>query len=144
MEKWLGAALDYVPQWMEFQMRAMEQPGCVIAIAERGKVVFEAAYGAADLGKGIALTPRHRFRVASHSKSFTAAGIMKLREAGRLSLDEYLDAQVQRAVNHLRGRVSGERLQMLKEVLREQVVQSPGFRELLERAGVHLPASVGA
>ena len=28
------------------------------------------------------LTPRHRFRVASHSKSFTAAGIMKLREQG--------------------------------------------------------------
>ena len=26
------------------------------------------------------LTPRHRFRIASHSKSFTAAGIMKLRE----------------------------------------------------------------
>ena len=33
------------------------------------------------------LTPRHRFRVASHSKSFTAAGIMKLREQGKLHLD---------------------------------------------------------
>lgn len=59
---------------------------------------------------------------------------------GRLSLDEYLDAQVQRAVAHLRERVPGERLQMIKEVLREQVVQSPGFRELLTRAGVQLPA----
>lgn len=62
---------------------------------------------------------------------------------GRLSLDEYLDAQVQRAVGHLRDRVSGERLQMIKEVLREQVLQSPSFRELLERAGVQLPASAG-
>lgn len=88
MEKWLGAALDYVPQWLEFQMRATEQPGCVVAIAEKGKLVFEAACGAADLAKGVKLTPRHRFRVASHSKSFTAAGIMKLREAGKLGLDD--------------------------------------------------------
>lgn len=59
---------------------------------------------------------------------------------GRLSLDEYLDAQVQRAVAHLRESVSSERLQMIKEVLREQVLQSPGFRELLARAGVQAPA----
>jgi hypothetical protein len=58
---------------------------------------------------------------------------------GRLSLDEYLDAHVERAVAHLRGSVPAERLQMIKEVLREQVVQSPGFRELLTRAGVQLP-----
>lgn len=88
MEKWLGAALDYVPQWLEYQMRATEQPGCAVAIAERGRVVFETAFGFADLGKGVALTPRHRFRVASHSKSFTAAGVMKLREAGKLGLDD--------------------------------------------------------
>src|SRR5205085_7308697 len=48
-----------------------------------------------DLVKGVALTPRHRFRVASHSKSFTASGLMKLREQGRLRLDDpvgrYLD-----------------------------------------------------
>lgn len=60
---------------------------------------------------------------------------------GKLSLDEYLDAQVQRAISHLRGSVSGERLQLIKEVLREQVVQSPGFLELLKRAGVHPPSA---
>ena len=38
----------------------------------------------ADLSTGEALTPRHRFRVASHTKSFTAAGILKLREQGKL------------------------------------------------------------
>src|SRR5271155_2029953 len=34
------------------------------------------------------MTPRHRLRIASHSKSFTAAGILKLREQGRLRLDD--------------------------------------------------------
>jgi CubicO group peptidase (beta-lactamase class C family) len=94
MDRWLGAALDYVPQWLDFQMAAFERPGCCIAVVQRGKVIHESAYGFADLGRRAALTPRHRFRVASHSKSFTAAGILRLREAGRLKLDDAIGAFV--------------------------------------------------
>ena len=32
--------------------------------------------------------PAHRFRVASHSKTFTAAGILKLFDADRLRLGD--------------------------------------------------------
>jgi len=85
---WLDAALAYIPEWLGYQMRATEQPGVSLAVAWRGKVVLECAFGHADLRTAEALTPRHRFRVASHSKSFTAAGMMKLREAGRLKLDD--------------------------------------------------------
>lgn len=88
MQGWLKAALDYVPRWLEHQVRLSEQPGCAVAVAHRGKVVLEQAFGAANLATGEALTPRHRFRVASHSKSFTAAGILRLREAGRVGLDD--------------------------------------------------------
>lgn len=86
--RWLAAALDYVPRWLEFQMRHSQQPGCVIAVSVAGESVLEEAFGHADVERGIAMTPRHRFRVASHSKSFTAAGVMKLRERGRLKLDD--------------------------------------------------------
>jgi len=88
MDRWLGSALDYIPRWIEFQMRSSQQPGCIIAIAHRGAIVLEHAFGFANLTSGEALTPRHRFRVASHSKSFTAAGILKLREQGKLKLDD--------------------------------------------------------
>ena len=54
---------------------------------ERG-VVLEHATGVANLRTGEKLTPRHRFRIASHSKSFTAAGILKLREQKKLGLDD--------------------------------------------------------
>jgi CubicO group peptidase (beta-lactamase class C family) len=87
-ERWLASALDYIPRWIEFQVRAHQQPGCLIAIAHRGTIVLERAFGTANLATGEALTPRHRFRIASHSKSFTAAGILKLREQGKLSLDD--------------------------------------------------------
>jgi CubicO group peptidase (beta-lactamase class C family) len=95
MDKWLEPALDYIPQWLEYQMRESEQPGCVIAIVHKGRVVLERAFGYADIVERVPLTPRHRFRVASHSKSFTAAGIMKLREAGKLGLDDRVGQYVQ-------------------------------------------------
>jgi D-alanyl-D-alanine carboxypeptidase len=44
--------------------------------------------GHADQTQGEKLTPRHRFRVASHSKTFTAAGVLKLREQGQWLLDD--------------------------------------------------------
>jgi CubicO group peptidase (beta-lactamase class C family) len=76
------------PSWIELQLRASGQPGCVVAIASKDKVLLDRAFGVADRSTGEKLTPRHRFRVASHSKSFTAAGVMKLREQGKLKLDD--------------------------------------------------------
>jgi len=87
MPNWLNAALDYIPRWLQFQLRYHEQPGCVAAIAYKGELVFEEAFGYADLAARRRLTPRHRFRVASHSKSFAAAAVMKLQEEKRLRLD---------------------------------------------------------
>jgi CubicO group peptidase (beta-lactamase class C family) len=88
VEPWLQPAIGYIRNWIEFQARASEQPGCIVAIAHRGKIVAEYALGHANLATGEKLTPRHRFRIASHSKSFTAAGIMKLREQRKLRLDD--------------------------------------------------------
>ena len=76
-------------------MRLTRQPGCVFAAAHKGRMVFEKAYGYANAVKGERLTPRHRFRVASHSKSFTAAAILKLREAGKLGLDDPVGCYVE-------------------------------------------------
>jgi D-alanyl-D-alanine carboxypeptidase len=94
MPDWLPHALRYIDQWLDYQMRASEQPGCAIAIAHGQKIVFEQAYGNADLAAGELLTPRHRFRIASHSKSFTAAAIMLLREQNRLRLDDAVGSHV--------------------------------------------------
>jgi CubicO group peptidase (beta-lactamase class C family) len=88
MEPWQKSAIEYIRNWIEFQVRASQQPGCIVAIAHRGKVIAEYAFGHANLVTGEKLTPRHRFRIASHSKSFTAAGIMKLRERRKLRLDD--------------------------------------------------------
>ncbi|WGD55848.1 serine hydrolase [Bradyrhizobium sp. CB1650] len=88
MDAWLRSAIDYIGSWIEFQLIGSQQPGVIIAITHRGEIVAEHAFGVANLDTGEKLTPRHRFRIASHSKSFTSAGILKLREQRRLRLDD--------------------------------------------------------
>ncbi len=94
MSAWLNAALDYIPGWLDYQMRQSRQPGCAIAVAHKGKIVLERAFGFADALAQKKLTARHRFRAASHSKSFTAAGLLKLREDNRLRLDDTVGTYV--------------------------------------------------
>jgi CubicO group peptidase (beta-lactamase class C family) len=94
MNQWLTPACEYVQSWLAFQIRVLEMPGCIVAIMHRDRLVLETAYGYADAVHQNLLTPRHRFRIASHSKSFTAAGVMKLREAGRLRLDDPIGTHV--------------------------------------------------
>jgi CubicO group peptidase (beta-lactamase class C family) len=88
MEAWLQFATAYICDWLEFQFGGTQQAGCILAIVHRDKVVAEKAFGLADLDTEEKLTPRHRFRIASHSKSFTSAGILKLREQRKLRLDD--------------------------------------------------------
>jgi len=95
MTEWLKAALDYVPRWLDYQMQHLQQPGCVVAVTHQGEIVLDQAFGVANLVTGARLTPRHRFRVASHSKTFTAAGILKLKDLGRLRLDDTAGTFVQ-------------------------------------------------
>jgi D-alanyl-D-alanine carboxypeptidase len=94
MNTWMRAALPHVHAYLAHQMRVSEQPGCAVAVSHRGRLVIEEAFGHADVVRGVRLTPRHRFRVASHSKSFTAAGVLKLREQGRVQLDDPIGRHV--------------------------------------------------
>ena len=71
-------------------MNANDIPGLSIAIAIKGKPAYVEAFGVADRETGEAVTPQHRFRIASISKTITATGIFTLIEAGKLRLDSYV------------------------------------------------------
>ena len=92
MEDWLQRAVAYIPTWIDYQLRRSDQVGCLLAIVHEGELVLEYAAGSANLATTEPLTTRHRFRIASHSKSFTAAGLMLLRERGQLKLDDNVGA----------------------------------------------------
>jgi len=67
--------------------RAVEAPGCAVAIDHKGHVLSR-AFGMANLEHSIPITSNTVFEVASVSKQFTAAAVLKLVEQGRLSLTQ--------------------------------------------------------
>ena len=71
-------------------METYEVPGLSVAIAIKGKPAYVEAFGVADRDTGEALTPQHRFRIASISKPITSTGIFTLIEAGKLKLDKHV------------------------------------------------------
>jgi len=81
-------ALPYIDSWIEYRVWKLRAPGAQVAIWFDGKVQFSKAYGVSNLDTGEALTTEHLFRIASHSKTFTATAVMQLVEAGTLRLDD--------------------------------------------------------
>lgn len=84
----LERAVAYVDSWLQWRCPRSDLPGCVVAVAHRGRVLLCGAYGHADLASGRRLRSDDIFRIASHSKSFTATAVMQLHERGRLHLDD--------------------------------------------------------
>jgi D-alanyl-D-alanine carboxypeptidase len=142
---WMRAALGHVPAFIEHQMRISEQPGCAIAIAYRGQVVLEQAFGHADLDRRTVLTPRHRFRVASHSKSFTAAGVLRLREQGRLRLDDAVGSHVSDLHPHVAAITLGQLLSHAGGLVRDgaDAGQWSHRRAFLDRAQLRADLAAG-
>ncbi|MEX2307349.1 MAG: serine hydrolase domain-containing protein [Pirellulales bacterium] len=62
---------------------------CVLTI-DGGRVVFEHAFGLADVETNTPCTPTTNFRMASVSKQFTATAVLLLVDRGQLALDDRL------------------------------------------------------
>ncbi len=63
-------------------------PGLAFGIVADGKLVHTGNYGYTNIEKKIPVTSSSLFRIASMSKSFTAMAILKLRDEGKLNLDD--------------------------------------------------------
>jgi CubicO group peptidase (beta-lactamase class C family) len=63
-------------------------PGCALAVARGGKILYEKGYGLANIEEGVQITPRTVFDIGSTSKQFTAASILLLEKQGKLSIQD--------------------------------------------------------
>jgi CubicO group peptidase (beta-lactamase class C family) len=65
------------------------EPGCAVGVYQDGNVVYEGAYGLANLEHSVPIDPRRTvFEIGSVSKQFTAASILLLAQDGKLKLDD--------------------------------------------------------
>lgn len=67
-------------------------PSLAVAVAHDGDVLWEEAFGFADVKSGIRATPHTMYRSGSIAKPITATAIMRLVEAGAIDLDAPIEA----------------------------------------------------
>ena len=89
-------------------------PGAAVLVMRGDEVLYRGARGRADVAAGVPLEPEDRFRIASVTKQFGAAGLLTLVDAGKVSLDDplskYLPAYpggahitIEQLLNHTSG-----------------------------------------
>ncbi|WP_109509094.1 serine hydrolase domain-containing protein [Nocardioides speluncae] len=137
-------AVRYFDTWLSFRQRYARIPGIQAAVLYGDEVLLSSAYGVADLESDSPLTPRHLFRVASHSKTFTATAVLQLVERGSLRLDDTVaqwlpflresplaEATVQELLAHGAGVTrdgrDGDHWQLFREFPDEAAVQAMGL-----------------
>jgi CubicO group peptidase (beta-lactamase class C family) len=81
------------------EQRDKRLPSVAAAVVRGGELVWESAVGAADAQQQREATPDTQYRVGSITKTFTAAAVMQLRDAGKLDLEDTLDRHVERAAH---------------------------------------------
>lgn len=118
-----------------------------VLIAKDGRIILRKGYGFADVEKKIPYTPETRHEVASISKMFTAMAALKLRDAGKLKLEDsickYIDncpeiwqpITVQNLMRHNSGIPDYEEpLGLGSKKYLEFMVQPDASRQIVENA----------
>ena len=123
-------------------------PSVAVAVAKDGKIVWEEGFGWADREKMMPATPNTMYSLASISKPFTATGLMRLVEQGKVELDkpanEYLGlgqirglagdasgATIRRILSHTAGLPHHVQFFYLNEPYRP-----PSMEETIARYGI--------
>ena len=117
-------------------------PGLSVAVARNGEVVFARGYGHADIELGVPAKVESVYRIGSVSKQMTAAAIMRLVEAGKISLDDPLtkympdystsspDVTIRHLLNHTSG-IPGMRVRQVDTATRERLKMDLTEKEIL-------------
>ena len=84
----LAAAFPEIEKLFKAFMERSQAPGAVLGVIVDGELVWVKAAGVREKTNDAPVTPDTVFRIASMTKSFTAMAILKLRDDGKLSLDD--------------------------------------------------------
>jgi CubicO group peptidase (beta-lactamase class C family) len=90
---------ETLEQLVRVEQREKRLPSLAAAVVRDGELIWETAVGAADAEHGLDATPDTQYRIGSITKTFTAAAIMQLRDAGKLELEDTLDRHIDGAAH---------------------------------------------
>jgi CubicO group peptidase (beta-lactamase class C family) len=84
----IGMNVDRFERRVELIRQSLDIPGMSVAVLHRQAVIFARGFGVVDLGNETKATENTPYPIASLTKTFAVAVIMRLVEAGKLDLDE--------------------------------------------------------
>ncbi|WP_255478791.1 serine hydrolase [Rufibacter sp. XAAS-G3-1] len=128
----------------EEHLTAGLMPGMGVAVAKKGEIIFERGYGEADAEMGITAGPETVYKIGSLTKQFTAAIILRLVEAGKVSLEDSItkflpDYPTQGkhvTIRHLLNHTSGiKAFRALTEENRQRLRIDLSYAEMVELFG---------
>lgn len=90
----LASAFPEVEKIFAEAVEKQHMPGATMGIVIDGELVFTKGLGARDVAANAPVDADTVFRIASMTKSFTAVAILKLRDEGKLSLDDAVSKYV--------------------------------------------------
>jgi CubicO group peptidase (beta-lactamase class C family) len=158
-----SAHADAVDDYVVAEMAARRIPGLALAIVDHGRVVKEKAYGYANLELKAPATLDNVYAIASLTKVFTAAAVMKLVDRGSLTLDEPVTTKltnlpaswnkvtVRQCLDHMSGlpdaldeleHLRGTDLDGLLRNLAQLRPEKPGDRSMYNQTGYILLATL--
>ena len=82
----MNLVFDKLSEFADYSMWRRGTPGMVLGITDRGKTLFTAAKGFADVASGRLLSTDSLFQIGSVSKSFTCIALLQLVEQGVLDI----------------------------------------------------------
>lgn len=99
----IRAASEDIKLLMREHIAERKIPGVAYGVVMNNELIIADAIGLIDLEKQTASATDAVFRIASMSKSFTAMAILKLRDEGKLSLDDFAEDYIpeMRNLNYL-------------------------------------------
>jgi D-alanyl-D-alanine carboxypeptidase len=107
-----GQSFDDVDRYIAAEMQARHIPGLALAVVREASIVRTSYYGMANVEVAAQVNERSVFAIASLDKELTAAGVMRLVELGRISLDDPVEKHLEgpwgtTRVRHLLTHTSG-------------------------------------
>ncbi|AUD00540.1 serine hydrolase domain-containing protein [Spirosoma pollinicola] len=122
--KTLEAAFPIVEKLYKDFSEKRHIPGLTFGIVVDGQLVYSGGTGYTDVAKKTAATPKSLFRIASMTKSLTAMAILKLRDEGKLRLDDPAESYIPELKSHKYLTADAPRI-----TVRNLMAHSAGFPE---------------
>ena len=122
--KKLEAAFPVVEKIYRDRAAKYHYPGVTFGIVMDGKLVYSGGFGLTNVAKKTPATPQSLFRIASMTKSITAMAVLKLRDEGKLRLDDLAEQYIPELKTHKYLTADAPRI-----TVRNLLAHSAGFPE---------------